>query len=548
MNPALLSNPDLALICLIAGVMTMLSSLSIAARPAAVKTSRVMLALSMAGFLFMLTRFANLLYAPLMAKFVDAAEKSGNLALLTDQIRWVLLASAVGGLLSWALLPTFVELFRHGIYSLEYRRTPIKVALRLFFPRTWKATVSSLQKPGMGVKFFHLEGIPKGFLLANVFATAVWSVGLLAALLVSAQLPKLAQTAVLLSGLVTAFAAIAFSIWVDPQAAVLTDQVVAGERPAKDVDRVAVHLAMGSALGGFLALFLLEPAAWLIRWATRALESDGQGMGDQLWLAVGFNVLFALLASTTYASRISAVRTKRAATAVAVYNLFFLVARLGQQVVAPVLGSMSDFFSKNQLPLVELEKLFRTVLAGATAGTALAWLLMPTLVAVYDTLIVQVDRRGSVYPVLAASLNPKRWLAIFGLFRRPSLFGVTRADFARIPKWLLWANVLVIAIHTVGVVSSVYAGCALPELKRTASLLSSVVNGLATLTLGAIVEPTVYLFTQEALQGKRPSKDIYTLGVSMLVSMLLGTVLAQLLLVPAKDLVALGARIFEALL
>ena len=399
MDFSLLADPSLVFISLIAGVVALATSLNIAARPAAVKTAKVMLAFTMANFFFMLTRFANLFYAPLMAKFVDTAATTGNTGLLAGQLRWVILGSALGGLASWIFLSTFIEIYRRGIICIEHRQSLAKALLRLARPRAWKVLLKAVRKPSnLGVKLFKLEGVPVGFLLANIFATAVWTVGVMAALLVSAELPGMEQTAVLLSGLVNAFAAIAFSVWVDPKAAVITDQAIRGERPKKHVDITAVHLSIGNFLGGLLGLMMLSPAASLIRVAAKSLGEQGETMNNNLWIIVLFNVAFAFLASTTYTSRISAVRTARAATAVAVYNFFFLIARLGQQVFAPMIGAISDHVvASPNLGLPDLAVSLRFVLLGASLGALLSWLFMPTLVEVYDRAIRKTDQFGSIH-------------------------------------------------------------------------------------------------------------------------------------------------------
>lgn len=550
MDFSLLADPSLVFISLIAGVVALATSLNIAARPAAVKTAKVMLAFTMANFFFMLTRFANLFYAPLMAKFVDTAASTGNTGILAGQLRWVILGSALGGLASWIFLSTFIEIYRRGIVCIEHRQSLAKALLRLARPRAWKVLLKAVRKPSnLGVKLFKLEGIPVGFLLANVFATAVWTVGVMAALLVSAELPGMEQTAVLLSGLVNAFAAIAFSVWVDPKAAVITDQAISGERPKKHVDITAVHLSIGNFVGGLLGLMMLNPAASLIRVAAKSLGEQGETMNNNLWIIVLFNVAFAFLASTTYTSRISAVRTARAATAVAVYNFFFLIARLGQQVFAPMIGAISDHVvASPNLGLPDLAVSLRFVLLGASLGALLSWLFMPTLVEVYDRAIRKTDQFGSIHAVLVSLLNPVRWVAVIKCLRFPSTFGIGVGDLRRIPMTFIVANIFVIGIHTVGVVASVYAGAAIPELERTASLLSSVVNGFATIALGLIVDPTAAVITQETLDDKRPVKDVYAMGLLLIASMFIGTLMSQALLEPARWAIETGAQILAQIL
>ena len=191
----------------------------------------------------MFTRFANLFYLPILGKYVDRAVQSGNVNMLYEQIQWVVLSSALGALLSWLLLPTFTAIYERGIASITVRGSMLKMLLALPSLRGAKALFGCLRSP-LELKTWACPNcadsadeaaeepfaLPWDLLSWNIFATAVWTVGALAALQVSALYPDLAATAVLLSGLVNSFAAIAFSLFVDPKAAVITDQAVSGQR------------------------------------------------------------------------------------------------------------------------------------------------------------------------------------------------------------------------------------------------------------------------------------------------------------------------------
>ena len=71
MDFALLADGRLVFICLLAGVVSMLTTLNVAARPAAVHTKQVALALAVSSIFFMFTRFANLFYLPILGSYVD---------------------------------------------------------------------------------------------------------------------------------------------------------------------------------------------------------------------------------------------------------------------------------------------------------------------------------------------------------------------------------------------------------------------------------------------------------------------------------------------
>lgn len=96
---------------------------------------------------------------------------------------------------------------------------------------------------------------------------------------------------------------------------------------------------------------------------------------------------------------------------------------------------------------------------------------------------------------------------------------------------------------TVGVLASLYAGYLNPALRVTASSLSAVITGLATVLLFVFIDPYLSMLTDEVLQGKVDHLS-FRRGVSLLVGgRLAGTLLAQLLLVPAAYLVVIIAEL-----
>ena len=549
MDFSILAEPRLLFVIAISAAVALLGTISVAARPAAVITGRVQLSLSVSQIFFMITRFANIFYLPLMASFVDQAVHRGKTDQLQAQIMWVILGSAAGALASWICLGNFVSLYRYGVEQIQAAGSTVRVMTRHLRPSRWSQPFKAFFAPThLGVRLFRLEGVEPGFLLFNVVATSIWTVGALSALFVSAQYPQYKSTAVLLSGLVNAFAAISFSVWVDPKAALITDKVIKGQRPENQVNVTAVHLAMGNFVGSLLGLAMFFPGTRLIAFAAQGLGSQGQGLVGSLWVLVVLNIVVTLLSSTTYASRVSAVVTGHVATALSIYNLFFLVTRLAQQIYAPVLGSVSDHLvSDGPGHLGELEGIFRTILGGAGVGALLGLLLLPTFVQIYNQAVYQLDRRGSIPSVMLACLSPRAWPTIWACLRRPGLLGVTLADFRSIPKGFLFGNVLVISIYTVGVMAAIFAGAELGDkAARTANLLSSVVNGLATITLSVIVDPTISLIADQAVKKERSQKDVFTMAVGLMFGMLLGVLLSQAVFTPAVAVISFFATLLAS--
>jgi hypothetical protein len=538
-------------IMVMAAAVTMLSTLNVAARPAAIATGRVALAFTVSEIFFMLNRFANLFYLPLLAVDVDLAAKTGDTGMLSTQLCWVLMSAAVGAGAAWALLPSFVELYRQGVYALEYRKSMVRVVVRMMHPSSVRKVVAAARRPSLlGTRLFKLGNVPADFLIANVIATAIWTAGPLCALLASAIAPQYKSTAVLLSGMVNAFAAIAFAVFVDPKAAVITDEAVAGERPKEDVDIAAVHLSAGNFLGACLGLLVLWPGTEWILWISKSVGSQGGNLVSDIWVLALANAIITILSSTSYASRVSAVVTKRVATALTVYNVFFLVTRLAQQIYSPVLGSVRDYVVDQHLPMEVLGHAFRTVIFGASLGSLIACLMLDTFVEIYNKAVVSLDRlNGSVPRLLGEMFQPRAWAAVFRCLRKPTTFGLTWADFKALPQGFLWGNLFVTSVYTIGVLSAIYAGAQLDStLARTATLLSSVVNGLATITISLVVWPTLALMVDECVRGVRPMKHIYASAFYLMIGMLIGTVLSQLLFDFATQVIVVGAHVFQTVI
>jgi len=86
---------------------------------------------------------------------------------------------------------------------------------------------------------------------------------------------------------------------------------------------------------------------------------------------------------------------------------------------------------------------------------------------------------------------------------------------AALPRWnniaalrsgrhLPWSvvalNTLAMAVWSVGVFAALYAGYLRPELRVTASQMSSVVNGIATILMFAFIDPYLSLMTDDELK------------------------------------------------
>ena len=119
-----------------------------------------------------------------------SATRTGKTSQLYGQIQWVVVGAALGALASWLLLPTFIEVYSVAVRCITHRGSMIGALMRMLRPASWLKLVRSFRLPSnLGCRLFKLDGVPADFLLFNVAATAVWTVGALAAVYVSAVIP-----------------------------------------------------------------------------------------------------------------------------------------------------------------------------------------------------------------------------------------------------------------------------------------------------------------------------------------------------------------------
>ena len=98
-------------------------------------------------------------------------------------------------------------------------------------------------------------------------------------------------------------------------------------------------------------------------------------------------------------------------------------------------------------------------------------------------------------------------------------------------------NALATSVLTVGVIASLYAGHLDPQLRLTANSLSPVINALSTILLFVFIDPYLSILTDDVVSGEA-TEALFRRGVVLFVlSRLAGTILAQLILVPAAHII-----------
>jgi hypothetical protein len=265
-------------------------------------------------------------------------------------------------------------------------------------------------------------------------------------------------------------------------------------------------------------------------------------MDAQLAVLFALTFLINLIGSLAYSVRIAGVRTGRIALSFSLFNILVLVSRTANTFQAPLLAKRVE----HRLGMGHVGSVadFRWLLAAASLATLIGALLTPTFQRVLTTAVASFARHRSIPRVILRALSPAGLAHLRDAVAVPAATNVVAGRRMQMPAsiGIMATNTLATAVWTVGVFAALYAGYLAPEFRSTASNLSGVINGVATILLFAVVDPFLAMLTDDVVGGRSTEPAFRRAVVGMLGSRFVGTLLAQLLFVPAAQLVATLAR------
>jgi hypothetical protein len=269
-----------------------------------------------------------------------------------------------------------------------------------------------------------------------------------------------------------------------------------------------------------------------------------ESMDRQLAVLFGLNFLINLIGSLAYSFRIAGVRTGRIALSFSLFNLLVLVSRTATTFQTPLLAKRVEHGLHIPTAVESALGDFRWLLFAASLATVVGAVLTPTFQRLFTRAVGAFARNRSVPKLFLRALSPAGLAHLRDAAVLPSPANVVAEGTLRTPAaaGVLLVNTLATAALTVGVFAALYAGYLAPEFRVTASNVSGVINGLATILLFAVVDPFLAILTDDVVAGRSTEPAFRRAVVGMLGSRLAGTVLAQLLLLPAASLIAHLAR------
>ena len=265
-------------------------------------------------------------------------------------------------------------------------------------------------------------------------------------------------------------------------------------------------------------------------------------MNAQMMLVYLLTFIIHLIGTISYGLKIAGVRTGRIAVSFALANLLLLVSRTSNTFQGPLLAKHVE---QNILQgtVQDSVTVFRWLLLSATLATIVGALLIPTFQRLFTDAIVVFGHKRSIPRLLLGGLSPSGIRKVKEAARVPARENLTALSFRGIPMSIIIYNALATALLTVGVIASLYAGYLNPELRVTANSLSPVINALSTILFFAFIDPYLSLLTDDVISGQATQGFVRRCIILFVVGRLAGTILAQLILVPAAHIIVRVAEL-----
>lgn len=266
-------------------------------------------------------------------------------------------------------------------------------------------------------------------------------------------------------------------------------------------------------------------------------------MPIQIIIVLVLTFIIYLISTLSYSVRIVGVKTGRIAISFAAFNIFALISRTANTLQAPLLAKTIEE-SIQEGNTEHLLYIFRWILFSTTLAAIAGALLMPTFIKIFEKIVSSFSVYRSIPKILIHGFSKSGIEQFKSSLTKPKSDNIRHlGNFKKIPKKIILLNVIAFSISTVGVLASLYAGCLSPKYRITCSTLSSVINGSATILMFVFIDPYISMLTDDVIRGECDELQFKRCIIFIVAGLILGTILAQFILVPAAKIIAFIAKV-----
>jgi hypothetical protein len=263
-------------------------------------------------------------------------------------------------------------------------------------------------------------------------------------------------------------------------------------------------------------------------------------MENKIILVLCLTFLINLITTLSYSVRIVGIRTGRIAVSFALFNILVLISRTANGFQAPLLANTIETNINSGAGPDLLN--FRLIILSCTVASIIGGLMIPTFQRILSIAVDRFSVYKSVPKVLFHGFTKTGVTSIRESIVIPSAKNISTLKISQDFPWKVFImNVVAVAIITIGVLSALYAGYFTPEYRSTASNLSAIINGLATILMFVFIDPFLSVMTDEVVLGKTSESLFRKYIVYMVIARVAGTLIAQVIFLPAAKLISMVA-------
>ena len=265
-------------------------------------------------------------------------------------------------------------------------------------------------------------------------------------------------------------------------------------------------------------------------------------MSNQIITVLVLTFLINLITTLSYAVRIVGIRTGRIAVSFSLFNILVLISRTAYGFQAPLLAKSieTNINSGRGENLLE----FQLIILSCTIASIMGGFLIPTFQRILSIAVEKFSIYKSIPKLLLYSFSKSGITSLKDNIVIPRSGNISNMNIKVDFPWKVFLmNVIAVAIITVGVLSSLYAGYINPDFRTTASSLSAVVNGTSTILMFIFIDPFLSIMTDDVVLGKVRESVFRKYIVYMVFARVLGTIVAQFIFIPSARIIAWIASI-----
>ncbi len=265
---------------------------------------------------------------------------------------------------------------------------------------------------------------------------------------------------------------------------------------------------------------------------------------DKRFIIVFFITVFIyFLAAVASPLRFAGIKMGLLSTSFSFFNVLSLISRLANLLQTPFLGSMVDIaFKTNQLDQLKIK--LHLIIVASSLGYILGFFFFSTFEKIFYKWLEIFDKQKSLLRTFFYFFDFRTWIFIFRSLSLPR-FGLDMVYLKRVPLLIWVSSTLISAFWTTGVLSAMYASVIVPEFARTATILSGVINGVATILFTIFLDPIIANITDKVYNSSEKIEYLYNVVWAVMVSTVIGTVLAHLVFYPGAVIIAKVTLIFS---